>query len=150
LKAARERGIEDRLHYVGWVHGAEKERVLQDTTIYVLPSYHEGLPVGVLEAMAAGVPVVATRVGGIPDTVQHGCEGELVTPGDVDALTEALDRLLRDTSYRENLGRAGQRRVSAQFDAEVVLERLGTIYRSLGVTPRSPSWVGSANDRPIR
>ena len=86
-----------------------------------------------LEAMAAGCPVVATRAGGIPDLVEDGVNGLLVEPGDRDALALALHRLLVDRDLAARLGRAARETVRRRFTAEHALARLDQLYSGLGV-----------------
>lgn len=100
---AQRLGIVDRVETPGWMTGATKAQWLARATIYALPSYAEGLPMSVLEAMAAGAPVVATPVGGISDVLSDGVHGLLVPPGDVVALVAALARLLDDAGLRDRL-----------------------------------------------
>ena len=84
----------------------------------------------VLEAMAAGLPVVASAVGGIPDQVRHGREGILVPPDDPDALGEALGVLLREPAYARRLGKAGRRRTQNVFSHEAMVRRIEGVYRA--------------------
>lgn len=130
---AQQLGISSQLELLGWTTGAAKARLLAESAVFVLPSYFEGLPMGLLEAMAAGLPVVATRVGAIPEVVRNGVEGFLLVPGDVDALTTALDRLLADSQLRQRMGEAGRSRIIENFLPECVLPRIEAVYRSMGV-----------------
>ncbi|VVB51535.1 Trehalose synthase [uncultured archaeon] len=131
-------GIGNLVEFPGWVSGEEKNRLLRESTIYALPSYYEGLGMGILEAMSAGTPVVASNAGGIPDVVEDGVEGLLVAPGDVDALAEALDKVLSDGKLREKMGAAGQKKIASQFMPEQVLPMLSELYSQLGVKPTQP------------
>jgi glycosyltransferase involved in cell wall biosynthesis len=90
--------------------------LLAGSDLFVLSSRSEGLPMSVLEAMAAGLPVVATAVGGIPELVVDGETGLLVPPGDPDALADALRRLVDDPELRQRFGAAGRARAAALFD----------------------------------
>ena len=132
---ARQLGIQDRITLLGWVQGSQKEDLLARATLFVLPSYKEGLPMGLLEAMAAGLPVVATTVGGIPDAVEDGVEGLLVSPGDVDALCAAIEKLLLSSQLRQQMGEAAVRKVRDQFASNRVVPKIDTLYVELGATP---------------
>jgi len=127
-------GVIDAIHLPGWVEGGEKEALLRNADVLVLPSYFEGLPVCVLEAMANGIPVVATKVGGIPDVLEDGLSGILVNAGDIDQLAVAITRVLHDTSLRARLQEAGLARVRERYAAEVVFEALRRCYGTLGVS----------------
>lgn len=133
---ARALGIEDSVDLLGWIDGSDKERELSRAEIYVLPSYAEGLPMGVLEALAAGVPTVASDVGGIPDAIEDGVDGFLVRPGDVGALADRLIRLLESAELRNEFASAGRRKVLESFSVETVLSQVDDLYKSLGVRPR--------------
>ncbi|OEZ61616.1 spore coat protein SA [Duganella sp. HH105] len=132
---AEELGVADRVQLLGWVTGEEKARCLADATVYVLPSYNEGLPMSVLEAMAAGLPVLTTPVGGIPEAVTDGVEGFLITPGDVPALAQRWSLLLSDPALAERMGNAARRKVETTFSTQAVLPQLELIYRRLGFEP---------------
>jgi glycosyltransferase involved in cell wall biosynthesis len=97
----------------------------------VLPSANEGTPVSVIEALAAETPVVATRVGGVPDVVRDGEEGFLVETGDTGELAERLTRLARDPGLRERLGRSGRDRVLSRYAVERLLDDVDRLYREL-------------------
>ena len=97
----------------------------------VLPSGNEGTPVSVIEALAAGRPVVATRVGGVPDVVRDGEDGFLVDAGATDDLAERLSRLAADPALRERLGAAGRARVVPRYAVDRLVEDVDRLYRSL-------------------
>jgi glycosyltransferase involved in cell wall biosynthesis len=97
----------------------------------VLPSGNEGTPVSVIEALAAGRPVVATRVGGVPDVVRDGEDGYLVDAGATDALAERLAQLAGDPALRERLGAAGRSRVLPRYAVDRLVEDIDRLYRSL-------------------
>lgn len=129
-------GIAAHLNLLGWVAGKGKQRELALASLFALPSYHEGMPMSVLEAMAAGVPVLATTVGGIPEAVADGVEGFLVAPGDVAALAARLQQLLQDEALARRMGAAGRRKVEMMFSTQAVLPRLEQLYRELGFAPQ--------------
>jgi glycosyltransferase involved in cell wall biosynthesis len=97
----------------------------------VLPSANEGTPVSVIEALAAETPVVATRVGGVPDVVREGQEGFLVDAGDTEELAERLTRLARDPDLRRRLGESGRNRVLKRYAVERLLDDVDRLYREL-------------------
>jgi glycosyltransferase involved in cell wall biosynthesis len=97
----------------------------------VLPSGNEGTPVSVIEALAAGRPVVATRVGGVPDVVRDGVDGFLVDGGATDELAERLARLAADPALRERLGTAGRARVVPRYAVDRLVDDVDRLYRSL-------------------
>jgi glycosyltransferase involved in cell wall biosynthesis len=126
-------GVEGALRLPGWVTGPAKSVLLREADLFVLPSYVEALPVGVLEAMACGVPVVATRVGGVPDVIEDGVHGLLVEPGDPEGLARAMIALLSDDALRERVQQAAHRQVQARYSTRAVLAELEALYRDLGV-----------------
>lgn len=130
--AAGELGLADQLELLGWVGPEEKPGYLARATVYALPSYAEGLPMSVLEAMAAGIPVITTPVGGIPEAVTDGVEGFLVQPGDIATLKARLLQLLQDTELAQRMGAAGRRKVESTFSSTVIMPKLEQIYRDLG------------------
>jgi glycosyltransferase involved in cell wall biosynthesis len=126
LRRERDRlGLADRVELPGAL-GQDALRPRYDAAdVFVLASFDEGVPVVLMEAMASGLPVVATRIAGIPELIDDGETGLLVPPGRVDALVDAVARLVKDGDLRERLAGAGRDRVTAQFDAQVEAERLG-------------------------
>lgn len=125
-------GLQHRVTLTGFV--ADVPAFLGQTGIFVLPSRSEGLGLVLLEAMAAGRPVVASRVGGIPEVVLDGETGLLVPPEDPGALADAIRRLLEDPSLAQRLGEAGRRRVEAVFSAERMAEQTAALYEELMVS----------------
>jgi glycosyltransferase involved in cell wall biosynthesis len=122
-------GIADRVTFAGF--RLDIPDILATSTIAVLPSLSEGLSNSLLEAMAAGLPVVATRVGGNPEAVGEGEGGLLVPPGDDRALAEAIATLLVNVTLRERLGHAARRRVDRLFSVNRMLQETETLYRDL-------------------
>lgn len=101
----------------GWLPKEEVVRTLATGDVYVLPSFDEGLPMAMLEAMSLGLPVVVTRVGAIPDVIEDGKEGYLLAPGDVSALTTALGSLIADATMRNRMGSFAFRRWQSELDS---------------------------------
>jgi glycosyltransferase involved in cell wall biosynthesis len=129
---ARELGIGEQVHVLGWVRAEAKARELAEASVFVLPSYNEGLPMSVLEAMAAGLPIVSTPVGGIPEAVSDGVEGFLVQPGDVHTLAERLALLAADPALARRMGAAARRKVESTYSTAAVVPRLEQIYQTWG------------------
>jgi L-malate glycosyltransferase len=121
-----ESGLDGRMSVIGyWPSLAE---ALAAIDVFVLPSLMEGHPLAILEAMAAGKPVVATRVGGNPEAVQDGETGLLVPPGDPDALGQAITTLVRDPDRARAMGQEGRRRVERLFSLEASIRANQEVY----------------------
>jgi len=114
---------------LGFVPHGELERLYDRAAVVVLPSYREGLPLCVIEAMAHGRPVVATAVGGIPELVEDGVTGFLVEPGDAAGLREALHCVLADPLLRRRMGREGRRRIVERCSLDAVTDATLDAYR---------------------
>ena len=127
----RERGLVDVAAVVGPVQPDEVSRELLAADVFCLPSYREGLPMAILEAMAVGLPVVATAVGGIPDVVRDNESGLLLDAGDVAGLAVALAALARDPELRRRLGETGRGLVEELAGASVVTARWRALYASV-------------------
>lgn len=115
-RRAGELGISDRVDFVGYQSQSQVRERLAGTDLFVLPSFAEGVPVVLMEAMAAGVPVVTTRIAGVAELVEDGVSGRLVPPGDKNSLAGAIDDLLNDADKRITYGRAGRTKVAAEFN----------------------------------
>jgi glycosyltransferase involved in cell wall biosynthesis len=129
--AAQAAPLGDAVHFPGFVRGADKLRRLQEASLLALPSYAEGMPVAVLEAMAAGLPVVATPVGGVPDFFRDGFNGRLTPPGDVPALAAAIVRLLDDPAAAQAMGRHNRQQALEQFAVPQYARRLLEVYHQV-------------------
>ncbi len=115
----------------GWVDVESVVRLLKESDVYVLPSYDEGLPMGILEAMAAGLPIVSTPVGGIPDAVIDGINGFLIQPGDSGGMAERILRFSSDAVLWGDASRASRDRAATYFSMDRVEESLGALYAEL-------------------
>jgi glycosyltransferase involved in cell wall biosynthesis len=122
-------GLADRVRFLGF--RSDVPDLLAECDIFVLPSLCEGMPLAVLEAMAARKPVVATAISGIDETVVHGVTGVLVPPGDPAALANAIWSLLADPEASMRLGMAGRARVEREFQAETMVARVESVYQEL-------------------
>jgi starch synthase len=116
------------LGHVPWL---ELCRLYAQATVFVMPSYYEPFGISCLEAMAFGLPVVATNTGGLPDVVEDEVTGILVPPGDPDALASAILTLLKDPARARKMGKAGRERVLANFTADDVVRQMLRVYESV-------------------
>jgi len=127
-------GIASRCRFVGWQ--SDIRAVYAAADVVALTSNSEGSPVSIIEAMAAGRPVVSTAVGGVPDLIHHGVDGVLVPAGNVDALANAIRLLLADALRRDQLGAAARRKVYPKYDASRLVADITRLYESLvGLNP---------------
>jgi glycosyltransferase involved in cell wall biosynthesis len=121
----REYGLGEGVRITGWISGEQVLRELQAARALVLPSFAEGLPVVIMEAMALGRPVVSTFVAGIPELVQAGENGWLVPAGDVEALADAMQACLQSSTERlDAMGLNGRQRVLQRHDVNVEAAKL--------------------------
>lgn len=130
-KLCNQKGIEKQVTFLGWVKGAEKEKLLKECSMYVLPTYHEGMPMSILEAMSYGMAVVSTYAGGIPHLIQNGENGLLCEAGDEDALQQNLLILLKDAKLREQIGKQAVGKINTDFNITRSVQRLIAVYQEL-------------------
>lgn len=116
--------------YAGWVDGNMKKDLLQACDVLALPSYNEGLPIAILEAMSYGKPILTTHVGGIPEVVKDGVNGYVITPGDKVAMEAGIDKLINNKSLQELMGRQSLKLIDS-YDIHTVTKRLQAIYEDL-------------------
>lgn len=129
LAAERDRlGLGDHVRFLGFRD--DVHRLLAAADVFCLASHHEGLPVALMEASAAGLPTVATAVGGVPSVVDDGRNGLLVPPGDAPALADALVRVAHEPDLRERLA-GGALATAARFDATAAVARIESVYASV-------------------
>jgi glycosyltransferase involved in cell wall biosynthesis len=129
LAEAATLGLSDRVHLLG--HREDVARWVAAIDVFVLPSLSEGLPLSLLEAMAAGRPVVVTAVGGVPEVVQDAVTGFVVPPASPGALASRILALLRDTALSAVMGAAGQTRVRERFSVERMAGDYRAMYRTV-------------------
>lgn len=121
-------GSPDAVTLRGPTFGSERDLLLRRASIFALPSLEEALPMSIIEAMSAGLPSIATRVGSVEEILTDGCEGTLIAPGDYHALVEALRALSQDDELREVQGAAARRRWSADLQPSVMARRVAAIW----------------------
>lgn len=124
---AEQLGVQEHLHFLGFRLDARD--LIGFLNVLVVPSLTEGTPVVTVEAMTAGIPVVASAVGGIPEQIRDEIEGLLVPPGDSVALGEAVLRLLKNPAWSQQLGMAGRQRALSQFSFATMLQQIEAVYR---------------------
>jgi len=129
VELAKNLGVARHLTFLGWIGSQEREDLLACCDAFILPSYNEGLPMALLEAMAWGIPSISTPVGGIPEVVKHNENGLLVEPGNVDELASAMSLLIHDANLRYAIGYQGR---ESMFDLNVekYKDRISNIYRN--------------------
>jgi glycosyltransferase involved in cell wall biosynthesis len=137
-RAIRERGLADRVRLLGWRE--DLTRIYATMDVCVLSSRNEGTPVAVIEAMAAGRPVVATRVGGVADVVVHGETGTLVSQGNVNALSEAMVELAKDPALRARMGSRGRQLAVSRFGHDRLVDEIDRLYAAALAQKRA--WPG--------
>jgi glycosyltransferase involved in cell wall biosynthesis len=135
-RLAERYGLRDDVVFVGPVRGDRKLALLAAADVAVLPSYSEGLPVALLEGMAAGLPVIATPVGGIPDVVTDGVHGVLIAPRDAQAIARAIAQLAADRRLLARMGAAARARVTGAYSVPQFAARFGRLYAELCVGKR--------------
>ena len=131
LRYIAENDLHDYVHMTGPVTGEQKNQLFANATVMVLPSHSEGHPLVLLEAISASVPIIATRVGAIPEIVDDGREGFLVEPGDVETLTERIAEVIGDPALQAEMGRLARDRYERDFTAARFVDELGEIWYSV-------------------
>lgn len=122
--------IHDNVTFLGWIDAQTREKLMASVDVFILPSYNEGLPMALLEAMAWGLPAIVTPVGGIPELITDAQNGLLVEPGNIQQLSNAIASLIQDEEFRITLGISARETVNP-FDVKVYSQQLDKIYTSL-------------------
>ncbi|MCM3630339.1 glycosyltransferase family 4 protein [Paenibacillus glycanilyticus] len=122
--------ITNNYTFTGWISGSQKHALLRKTDIFVLPSYNEGLPVSILEAISYGIPVVSTRVGSIDEAVKDGVNGYLISPGNQDELIDSLERIINDPQFKK-LGEKSREIAEKSFNSNEYFKEVSNLYESL-------------------
>ncbi len=123
--------LDKYINFVGWTSGEKKERLFRESQMLVLPSYNEGLPVSILEAISYGMPVVATCVGDISAAIIDGENGYLVEPGDVDALANSIYKLISEKANWQKKSESARKISISQFDETGFFETILNLYRKV-------------------
>lgn len=121
-------GLSDRVVFHGYQSQSAVRDLLGQADVFVSSSFAEGVPVVLMEALAAGLPVVATRIAGVPELVQDGVNGFVVPPGEVTSLTDRLAELIADAELRQRMGHAGRATVEAEFNLPDEAAKLAALF----------------------
>lgn len=130
----RVKDVEKHVNFSGWVRDKEKDILLRNADIFFLPSYNEGMPMSILDAMGYGLPIVSTNVGGIPKIVENGRNGFCLTPGDIDEMANAISSLLRDSQMLKSMGGQSYKIIKDRYTLEKHIIKLENLYRVVGTT----------------
>lgn len=130
-KIIAENDLENIVEYVGWVSGERKIELLKECDVYILPSYNEGLPISILEAMSYGLVVASTNVGGIPEVIKNGHNGYLFEAGDRAQIFKTLQHIINGDSLRAAELRSRSFDIVENYYPEKVIPKLKTFYKSL-------------------
>lgn len=131
LEMASLNGIENRVIFLGWVDRKACDNLLLTHKVFVLPSYYEGMPMSILEAMSAGIPVISTNVGGVPEVIDSGVSGILINPGDVNALSEAILLLMKNKLLWDSVAINARSDYDELLSEDIMVRRFISLYRSI-------------------
>ena len=144
----RDLHLSERMRLTGSLPPAQVMACYRSAAVVVLPSFTEGVPVTLMEALAHGLPVVATYVGGIPELVEPGSAGLLVPAGDSEELANALERVLRNPEWARGLGLSGSRVVQSRFSQEAQVDALIRLFGCPARTTGSSSVQSTPRNTP--
>lgn len=131
--------LEDKVIFLGWVNGKEKDKAFKEASIFCLPSYAEGFPMAVLDAWAYGLPVVSTPVGGLADIAIDQKNILLFQPGDIPHLSRQIHLLINDKRLRDRISTSSAQLADTTFREETIHLQLGELYRSILASSDHPS-----------
>jgi glycosyltransferase involved in cell wall biosynthesis len=131
LDYAHKLGVNEQVSFLGRISEEKKVELLMDSHIFVLPSYAEGQPVAILEAMAAGQPIISTSVGSIPEIVSDGKNGFLIEPGDINKLAEKISTLAEDSTLRNKMSEHNYKQTRKLYDVRRVFSELEGVYNTV-------------------
>lgn len=129
----KEKGVEKNVFFPGWVRGKQKDKLLREADVFFLPSYNEGMPMSILDAMGYGLPVVSTNVGGIPKIVHEGENGYCCEAGDVKHLADSIVKLLKSKIMLDQASVNSYTIVERGYSLEVHLKKICNLYDKLSL-----------------
>ena len=121
-------GLEHRIAHIGWIDSAKREAFMKNTMINVLPSYNEGLPMTILETMAYGIPNISTKIASIPEVINDGVNGFMITPGDIESLVDRIGMLVSDSLLRRKFSDDAYNFITDNFSLKNNIGHLKKIY----------------------
>ena len=124
-------GIQNHIKFLGWIKGTEKEKLLDKCSVFTLPSYYEGMPMSVLEAMSYGLATVSTNAGGIPQIIDNGMDGYRVEAGNIEELGQCIITLLKNPESKKIMGYRAVEKIKNKFDVRVSYKKLLHIYQEV-------------------
>lgn len=124
----KEKNIENNVFFPGWVSNEKKDNLLKKADIFFLPSYNEGMPMSILDAMGYGLPIVSTNVGGIPKIVHNGINGYSCTPGDLTKFYKSIIKLLKEDDFRKECSRNSMSIIERGYTLDSHLDKLEAVY----------------------
>lgn len=127
-KIVEDKGFINHVVFLGWIQENEKIKYLRKCSTFILPSYEEGMPMAVLEAMSYGLATVSTNAGGIPQIINQNVDGIRVEAGDVKSIVAVLINLLTDVDYKKKLGNAARLKIEEKFDFQTIVKELVKLY----------------------
>lgn len=123
--------LQENVIVTGWINSEEKEEILKDTIINILPSYHEGMPMAILETMAKGIPNISTNVGGITRVIKNLENGIVNNPGDNNSLRDSINMLINNEDFREKLSNNAYSKIQQEYSIDSYNKKISDIYRDL-------------------
>lgn len=123
----KQHGLQEHVHFGGFASQETVRTTLQNSEVFILPSFAEGVPVSLMEAMACGVPVIGTNVGGVTELIQHGVSGLVVSPSDEVSLKQAIVSYMENEQLRERVKREARQTIEAQFNLNLEIAKLGKL-----------------------
>jgi glycosyltransferase involved in cell wall biosynthesis len=128
---AEKYSVKDKIRFLGWIEGKEKEKIFKTSSVFCLPSYAEGFPMAVLDAISYKLPVITTPVGGITDIFTDNVDLMLFSPGNDHDLSEKLRRIIADEEYRKIISENGYKKVIKLFSPEIISEVMDKLYNTI-------------------
>jgi glycosyltransferase involved in cell wall biosynthesis len=136
MEVLKAKKIKENFKLLGWVDSYEVKRLLKDSMAFVLPSYNEGMPISILEAMSFGVPVISTNVGSIPEIIKNRINGFLIKPGDIKGISKSILYINKNYNKKIKISNKNFEDVSKKYSNDVNYKALSDLYESLLIRTR--------------